>query len=36
MERKIEGFKDYTVDENGNIWPYKWNRKHQIKPWVDS
>lgn len=36
MERKIEGFEDYTIDENGNVWSYKWNRKHQIKPWVDS
>lgn len=36
MEKQIEGYQDYTIDENGNVWSYKWNRKHQIKSWIDS
>ena len=36
MEKPIKGYKDYTVDEQGNVYSYKWNRKHIITPWVDS
>lgn len=32
MEKPIQGYKDYTVDEQGNVYSYKWNRKHIIKP----
>ena len=32
MEKPIQGYKDYTVDEEGNVYSYKWNRKHIIKP----
>lgn len=36
MEKRIKNYEDYSVDENGNVYSYKWNRKHLIKPWVDS
>lgn len=36
MEKRIRNYEDYSIDELGNVYSYKWNRKHPIKPWVDS
>ena len=36
MEKQILHYKDYTVDENWNIYSYKTGSKQQIKPWLDS
>lgn len=36
MEKQILHYKDYTIDENGNIYSYKNNKKKILKPWLDS
>lgn len=36
MEKQILHYKDYTIDENGNIYSYKNNKRKQLKPWLDS
>ena len=35
MEKQILHYKDYTIDENGNIYSYKNNKRKQLKPWLD-
>lgn len=35
MEKRIPGFLDYTVDELGNVYSYKCQRKMKLKPWVN-
>ena len=35
MEKQILHYKDYTIDEYGNVYSYK-NNKKQLKPWLDS
>ena len=36
MEKQILHYKDYTIDEYGNVYSYKNNSKKQLKPWIDS
>lgn len=36
MEKQILHYKDYTIDEYGNVYSYKNNNKKQLKPWLDS
>ena len=36
MEKQILHYKDYTIDEYGNIYSYKTGYKKQLKPWKDS
>ena len=31
MEKQIEGYEDYTVDTNGDVWSYKRNNKRKLK-----
>lgn len=35
MEKHILHYKDYTIDEYGNVYSYKNNNKKQLKPWLD-
>lgn len=30
MEKQIKDFEDYTITENGEIYSYKWNRRHKL------
>lgn len=32
MEKQILHYKDYTIDEYGNVYSYKNNSKKQLKP----
>lgn len=32
MEKQIPGYKDYTADEEGNIYSYKSGSKRKLKP----
>jgi len=35
MEKQIIGHPDYTVDELGNVYSYKYRQKRQMKPYLD-
>lgn len=35
MEKSIKDFEDYTIDEEGNVYSYKYNKKHKMATWLD-
>lgn len=35
MEKIIDGFPDYTVDEEGNIYSYKKGKQYKMSPYLD-
>jgi len=34
--KPIENFKDYYIDEDGNVYSTKYSKLRKLKPWVDS
>ena len=36
IEKQILHYKEYTIDEYGNVYSYKNNNKKKLKPWLDS
>lgn len=35
IEKRIKGFTDYTVDEQGNVYSYKTGKQYKMSPYLD-